>query len=282
MTRAYQPVESAARTQAIRQASTDLGPNYRDGCHARLEQIDQPDCAYGALGSARKVVLFGDSHAAQWMEALDKAATQAGWELRSWTKTSCPSADVTVWYPPKKTIYNECTRWRDSTIKRINDLNPSIVILVATADYSGWLTSHGHVIHGGDAIAALQDGMLATVDKLSTNGRQIVVIRDNPTMYRGFRDCLAAGHDNCGRSRSEALGQSLTLVSHVALHRLAVKSLDLTDRVCTRSWCPAVRNDQILFLDRHHFTTTFARSLWPDFSAILQQAQSSTLTSEEK
>lgn len=267
-----QPTQSAERNKAIQVASADFDANYRDRCHAVLEQVDQPDCVYGRIGSPHKVVLFGDSHAAQWMGALQKAATETGWELRSWTKTSCPSADVTIWYPPKRATYDQCTQWRDLIMKRIADLNPSVVILVATAPsvYSGWLIDSGRILQGEETTAEFRRGMLATIDKLSADGRRIVVIRDNPIMYKGFTNCLAAGFDRCGRPRPEALGHSSIFMSYISSHRSSVDILDLSDRACNDDWCPAIRENEILYQDRHHFTATFATSLWRDFMPILQ------------
>lgn len=96
---------------SIAEASEDRGENYKNGCHLRFDSIEQPTCRFGRIGGPR-VVLFGDSHAAQWYEPLVKSGQEAGWEVTVWTKTSCPTADVTILYPPTRSIYEQCNEWR--------------------------------------------------------------------------------------------------------------------------------------------------------------------------
>jgi peptidoglycan/LPS O-acetylase OafA/YrhL len=66
---------------------------YGDGCHVNYGEIESGDCRYGAIGSATKIVLYGDSHAAQWFPSLEKLAREKGFELTSLTKSACSSVD---------------------------------------------------------------------------------------------------------------------------------------------------------------------------------------------
>lgn len=268
-------LQSADRLEAIRKASADFDTNYKDGCHAALEQIIQPDCAYGAIGASHKVVLFGDSHAAQWLAPLKEAATQAGWELRAWTKTSCPSASTLIWYSPKRTVYNECTKWRRNIISKINQLNPQVIVLAATSAevYAGSILRDEQLLKGEAAVHEFKRGLSETIDELTTDGRRIIVIRDNPAMYKRFKECIASGSDRCGRDRRGAVGQSQRLVHGLQSDRVTV--LDFTDLVCDAAYCPASDKNGIRYLDAHHFTASFARTLWPDFLRSLMTAPAS-------
>ena len=54
---------------------------YDDGCHVNNGETQSPDCTYGVRGAERKIVLFGDSHAAQWFPTLEKLAREKNFEL---------------------------------------------------------------------------------------------------------------------------------------------------------------------------------------------------------
>lgn len=69
---------------------------YRDGCHVGYGATHSPACVYGDPSSRDVVVLFGDSHAAQWFPALDRVSRENGWKLVSLTKASCKTADITT------------------------------------------------------------------------------------------------------------------------------------------------------------------------------------------
>ena len=60
------------------QARQDTGRIYDNGCYAKREDSTPPspgECIYGDP-EGRSVVLFGDSHAAQWFEAMAALAEQ--------------------------------------------------------------------------------------------------------------------------------------------------------------------------------------------------------------
>ena len=65
-------------------------PPRRNGCHAGFTAISQGDCAYGDLDRDRTVVLFGDSHAEQWLPALDLAAKEQHWQGRQLDQGGLP------------------------------------------------------------------------------------------------------------------------------------------------------------------------------------------------
>ena len=93
-----------------------------------------------------KVVLFGDSHAAQWVPALQQLATERGWQLISLTKSSCPAARVTVYSDVLRRTYLECDEWRERMLKRIEAAfrhRPAALdILYVNAEHGAILNRH--------------------------------------------------------------------------------------------------------------------------------------------
>ncbi|CAN3127743.1 acyltransferase family protein [Mycobacterium sp. smrl_JER01] len=98
------PVESpAALVGAIDvispspQAAPDDNPAiYLDGCHLSFEETEPRFCDYGDLSSSVEVAVVGDSHAAQWLPALQSVALDRAWKLKVSTKSSCPYLGIAV------------------------------------------------------------------------------------------------------------------------------------------------------------------------------------------
>ena len=59
---------------------------------------DATPCVFGDTARARTLVVFGDSHAMQWMPALDSIAKATGYRLLGFYKIVCPVPDVPVVY----------------------------------------------------------------------------------------------------------------------------------------------------------------------------------------
>jgi peptidoglycan/LPS O-acetylase OafA/YrhL len=112
--------------------------NY-DGCHISMGQTVSPLCEYGDITSKKTIVLYGDSHAAQWFPALDLIGKKRGIKIVSLTKSACPSAEVIKELSSQYDVA-DCQAFRDSSIARIQKIKPLSVILAGmqpfTAPYS--------------------------------------------------------------------------------------------------------------------------------------------------
>ncbi len=257
-------------TAQIAKATADQGPNYRDGCHGRYNDIEHPACRFGRLGGAR-VILFGDSHAAQWFTPLVKAAETAGWQIDAWSKTGCPSAAVTIWYPPKRVVYEECTAWREKRLGELIANPPDLLILAQSSRYYGWIydARHKGAADRKTAEKLWHDGLIATADRLGKAGIPIVELRDTPQMYRSYKDCLSSGRWSlCVRARGEALAGMSSPALDKTTERYSV--LDLSDVLCTRKNCPAVIDGKIVYHDSEHLTAGYAVLLYEHFVSVLK------------
>lgn len=103
---------------------------YENGCHVGLLRTTPKEpCRFGDTTSQYVVVLVGDSHAAQWFPALEKVALDNGWALVSFTKSDCPSSDLTLWNNTLNRRYVECDLWRRNVIRRIDEMQPDVVVM---------------------------------------------------------------------------------------------------------------------------------------------------------
>lgn len=236
----------------------------------------QPPCVLGQEGSALRVVMFGDSHAAQWQGALAKAVETAGWEGRLWTKSGCPSAKVQVWYPPRKVIFDECGIWRSSVMERLTQgIRPDLVILANSVNYSGWLvdSGSGQILKGENAREELLAGLRVTIERLLEADIPVAILHDTPTLYRDYRTCLTVTGSSCARPRQDALEGFEDESSLAREFAGRVSFLDLNHRLCDDVECPAVIGGEIVYRDDNHLTHSVASTFWEPFLTLLENAR---------
>lgn len=260
---------AALQLPPLRQVSADLPVTYQSGCHRPLEALDQPDCLHGDPNGGETAVLFGDSHAAQWFPALDIVARERSVRLHAWTKSGCPSADVSVWNQAARGAYRQCDAWRERIFERIERLRPRIVIVSNLIDDTTAVADpQGRPLRGAPAAAAFEDGLARTVARLRKSGAVVVMLRDTPRPRPDILDCLyaAASPSQCERTRAAAT-DSQPLDARAARSAGAVL-WDLTETICPQGRCPVVRADppQVVYRDSNHLSASFVTRLAPELA----------------
>jgi peptidoglycan/LPS O-acetylase OafA/YrhL len=262
--------------ELIKSAESDLGRNYDLGCHLAYEAADIPEtCVFGDTGADKTVVLFGDSHAAQWFEPLEAAASNNGWRLLAWTKSSCPSADVSVYYVPKKTVFRECDLWRQHVMNQLRVLRPSMVVLSNSSFYSGWVADRkgGKPLSDSDTLGALSAGLRSVALQLSESGAKIAVIADTPRAAPDYRDCLSRKESKaCERQREEAIAQPAFETDALAGLK-NVEFVNNNDEICGPRLCPLLSAGQLIYRDDHHLAAAYAKSFEPQFAELLRRVR---------
>ncbi|HML51722.1 MAG TPA: acyltransferase family protein [Propionicimonas sp.] len=247
-------------TPSLREAADDLPALYADGCHRSAPSTDSRGCLYGSP-TAPQIVLFGDSHAAQWFPALHRYAQQHGLAIMAYTKSSCPS----VWVDSVNdgVIYQQCLTWRAAVIKRIAAKPPRLVVL---SNYSREL------VDGNPATrdARWQQGLIDTIDQL---GAPAAVILDTPEFAETPADCLSSHLDDtasCDAPRDRALNPGIQHAEVTAASRTGTPVLDPTIYLCNAMTCPAIQGNTLVYRDKHHLTATFSSLLGPTLGAHLE------------
>ncbi len=266
---------SAELASRLKRSATDFGQNNKDKCHLSYDETKQMLCAYGAPSAIKHAVLFGDSHAAQWFEPINVAAKADGWVLYAWTKTSCPSVDIEIWYRPRRAPYLACENWRQEIMGKLTGPErPDLVFLSNLAEYPGSIQDRltGAVLQNDDADRAWREGFRTILDRLTRAGVTVVVIRDTPKAFKSFSNCLAQGGDTkCDRPRFQALPLDSPDVSVAKEFGRGVRIVDLTNRICDETVCPVTRNGMIVYQDHHHLTATFSATLSGEFQRVLSE-----------
>ncbi|MFB9466608.1 acyltransferase family protein [Streptomyces cinereospinus] len=239
---------------------------YRDGCHVDYESTRPRLCVYGKRASSRTVVLFGDSHAAQWFPALERLATTRGWRLVSMTKASCKVAAVTIIRDHQP--YTACDDWRSQAIAKINALRPALVV-VSSSDA-------GDPAHPtGDPLGQWTTGFETTFRGLTASGAHVAALLDTPWPKGDAVDCAAENSlqlQTCANHLSDGKPDT---TRHTAVRRAAgatgVSVIDPAPWLCAARTgiCPVVVGNTMVHRDDSHLSEAYAKALTPVLAPTL-------------
>ena len=223
---------------------------YGDGCHVNYGETKSGYCTYGDKESSKTIVLYGDSHAAQWFPTLDKMATERGFKLVSLTKSACPAVDAKR---PDQGAFRQvhCTKWRENSIKRIAEIQPLAVIT----------SSFQYFTPANSSISRAQwwnEGQRKLLKGLRGSTNNLIYISDTPRPLRDIPNCLA--------SRDSKVCDS-TERSKVSVIR-GFDVINPNPWLCS-SYCPAIVEGTVAYRDASHISVDMALKLLPKLEAAL-------------
>ena len=244
-------------------ARDDLPVIYADDCHVDIiDTVPPARCVYGDPDGVKTIVLFGDSHAAQWFPALERISKERHWRLLSMTKSGCTSVDVPVWVVQFDRPYEECTAWREAVIKAIERADPALVVISNAHNYSlaldgkpAWSTDHEDVWSAG---------LTRTIDRVSGVADAVLLIGDTPLMADDPPVCLSKRLDDasaCATPIASAVRRIRLTEDQRVAAATGATFVDPTPWLCPSEPCPVVIGRFLVYRDRHHMTATFARAL---------------------
>lgn len=244
---------------SLEASSADLPEIYASGCHLPLGQEEFPECEYSEEGAEIQLVLFGDSHAAQWFPAL--MAMDVPLRLQSRTKSSCPPFELTVTTDGVSDV--GCDRWRESVLSSIERDPPDIVLMSGFAHYDDYGAPE---ITSARWSAAVE----RTVSRLAAV-TTVIVVTDTPRFLRPPAICLSANlqsADRCARPQQQSLDTEWIRSENAAVSEAGGHVVDLNSRLCDGRRCGAIIGDVLVYRDEHHLTATMAGELAP----VLEEA----------
>jgi peptidoglycan/LPS O-acetylase OafA/YrhL len=269
VTAAGNPAVPGNLTPELQSARRDVAVT-ESGCHLGFLQVDQGACEYGDPQGTRTVVLFGDSHAQQWMGALDSEAKDQHWKVVSLTKAACPVADVTLVNPTLKRDYTECTTWRERTVERIAELKPDLVLVSQSDSVPGRRVSN----------ETWAEQTVVTLERLRQAGSRVQLIRDTPYPSGDVPTCVAANLADvraCQVTRDDAYhGSALYTDRHrqvgAAAKTAGFPMIEPLPWLCSPSACPVIVGNELVYRDDSHLSNTFSTTLAPMLAPSLRAA----------
>jgi hypothetical protein len=229
---------------------------YGDGCVAIGVDDTLNPCRYGDTNSSIKIVLLGDSHAAQWFPPLQIIAEHNGLELIVLAKGGCPAATVAI---PTATLARTCPIWRDRAVQFIADEHPDLLIVTGSRHYP-------------NSDEEWRAGFSTTLGRLKDLTPRLLVLGDNPDSRADPATCLSehlTNVDACVNSRTRAVETGKLEAERSAADETGARFVDTSDWLCTATDCPLIIGDILMFRDINHLTTVAADWFTPMLEAVV-------------
>ncbi|WP_081731788.1 acyltransferase family protein [Microbacterium sp. TS-1] len=252
-------------------ARDDNASVYSSPCHQTESETGFQVCAFGDVDSPVTVVLFGDSHAANWFPALETIARERGIRLESYSKSSCSSNLVAKKFQGR--AYWECDQWRAAVLDHLREESPDMIILSNFSPSSTEPTSF--VDQSRPTAEVWADGTRRAIDAMPSSS-DVVVIEDTPRQLEDPVLCLSRHLNDaaqCATSSEAALRADVAAQEHDAVEAVGRRYIDLNDYLCNLESCPVVIGDMLVYRDAHHLTATFSKFLTPALESRLFPAQ---------
>ena len=239
-------------------ALRDMPELYRLGCQVGFGDADPKPCEFGDLSSDRVIAVVGDSHAAQYLPAIEIYAEARGLRVVTHTKSSCAFVDGTVMR--RQRPYTDCAQWNDAVRAALMDLQPELVITAKIAQ--GFMIDEGE---GGTNDSRMANAAARHYRALGEAGIRVMAISRTPVFPDSVPDCIAAPGgtpEGCAQPRAAVLGRTDQL--GVAADRVPTATrVDINDLICGPDVCDTVIGNVLVYRDPHHLTATYVRTMAP-------------------
>jgi hypothetical protein len=212
-----------------------------DGCHVTHSGNESGECTYGDVNSDKTIVIYGDSHAAQWFPALEKIAIKRGIKLVSLTKSACPAVDA------------KCAEWRKNSYERIKSIRPLAVIMSSFQYFSPPAKDL-------NPQAWWRNGQIKLFNSLKGASEHLIYISDTPHPLVNIPSCLAINES----SECDTSEKSPVLVIP------SFEAIDPTPWLCTEI-CPAIKDSIVAYRDRSHISIAMSLHLMPLLESALEE-----------
>jgi hypothetical protein len=241
-------------------------PARRSSVRCKAEDDDQLQvCAFGASRATARATfaIVGDSHAAQWISALDVVAHANHWRGLLVTTPGCYfSAAVEDFLPGPR---EGCLRW-NGWVRAWFAKHPEI----GTAFVAQRADTPIAVRPGRTSFAIKAAGFRRTWAALPRTVTHVIALRDVPESSNAQFNCLdgvvAAGlapAQTCLLPRGSVLKPDPAITTVRLLHAARYRSIDLTHYFCSGRSCFAVVGGVLVHRDLDHMTAAYSRSLGP-------------------
>jgi peptidoglycan/LPS O-acetylase OafA/YrhL len=268
--------DTGAFVPAPAQAAEDRSRVYEDRCYELEPFKGTTSCTYGDPHGRTDIAVIGNSHAIQWMPAIDRIAHAEGWKVTTFLDSECtPSTVVNTqdqWNYAESA--RNCLAWGRRVQKRLIAGDFDLVVMS---------NSSGGIVQGAEdrdqSMPIWTRGYRDWLRPVVASGERVTVLKDTPwawtTLDVTVPECVAAHMDDrgpCDGPRREWLRDDPAVAALRGLDADRVGVIDMSDDICTRTTCPAVVGGVLAYQDGHHLTRTYVESLAPLLAPHLVEA----------
>jgi peptidoglycan/LPS O-acetylase OafA/YrhL len=249
-------------TPPVISAVNDIPDAYRDRCIASPNFTNFKSCTYGS--GPTKVALVGNSHATQWLSALQAVAKTQNLQIKTFVISSCQATDAHLNFPVKSESDN-CYAFGQWVLRQIKSGGFSLVV-----------TSESQGSSILPPMAAAIAGYSTYLTKFTRGGTKVLVIKDPvPPGYSigGVPDCLASHKTDfaaCQWSLDDPSYRDPQYDAAVALGSTSISTLNLDNMFCPDGTCLPVIGSVVVFRRGGHITDTYVKTLSPEIGAAIR------------
>ncbi len=262
---------------SLADAAGEVGKMMFDGCLRLPIQAGQPECAMGDTNSKTTVAVIGDSHASMWIPALQQIGKQRPWRIEAMAKAACPMMDLPIAnriVAPLVEALQHCEQWRGQIMARLRAEHPKLVVLSV---FRGYTATHSNGFLSGFSSydRAWIAGLTRLVQQLRGTGAKVLVLGPLPHLNGAVPGCLSEHLDNataCSPPMSTAFDRAGMAAESAAVKTGGGQYVDLTDLFCTKSRCPVIIGNTLVYVDAGHLTLEYSALLAPALAALSDRA----------
>lgn len=212
-------------------------------------------CTYGDVTGTKIVVLFGDSHAWMWLEAINPIITSLGYQLQLLWKPSCAAADLDFTTTP-------CTTWRTNMMTLIRAEHPALVLM---AERTSDITSIGTT-----QVTAQQwtTSLEKTIRYFQSAAIKVVVIGDTPAYANDENPatCLSQNPTDVQACDTPLKNPNPQWADHEGAEKQAVIDthagwINPIQWMCHGQECAPIIGNMVVYLNWSHITATYSEFL---------------------
>lgn len=239
-------------------AGDDKSDAYADDCWESSPYPGLAKCVYG--DGSRKIALVGNSHAGQWLPALQNIADKDDLQITTYLVSACAPIDADLAISSEKR--KGCREWGERMVEATDGRAFDLVIVASRNVYG---------VKGAPKERFNQEledgyqGLLASWRGADTN---VLVLHDTPFPHdtvASIPDCLA----NEDKSIETCSGKPSEWIPHDPLYQAArkmggnIRSTNLNDHICRPKRCYGANGGVVTYFDGSHLSATYATTLSP-------------------
>ena len=237
-------------------------------------------CLYGAVNAEPTVMLIGDSHAAQWLDAMDSAAGEAGVRLAVRWSPGCPATGVNV-ISFEGVVRDDCGEFQANTRRAAAELHPDAILIGQASTYQDRiLDDAGNVIVGQSQFSVWEEEYTGVLEELLKVTPTVGVIEDIPRLSFDPIECntrvIPVG--DCSPTVSDAfqLNAPMEAANRAAEARAGVEIVfSANDAICGDGACQTLEADGTpIYRDFNHVGIPWAASQVPTFVRLFESLAS--------
>lgn len=256
----------------VDELSKDLW-NYEYECWVSHDRSRARICPVGDVGADRTMVVLGDSHAGQWLPALDAIGLERGYRVVPFIKYGCVPYDVAQLTDDQTRPYTECDRFRAWILDELPHLQPDVVYVGSRSMPPNLRAPEAQRPEAWSA------GVRRFLGAVQSTTPDVRVLGDTSPLDFDPIDCLTDSHATMSTCTSEvtALVRQANRLTEEAAEQSGATYLDVLPMVCLHGRCPAFAGGRMVYANSGHLSVDWVRHVLPAFRATLDRARGLTV-----